>query len=205
MGSSHHGGGEMRLYFFAPQILRKICQASTETGPAPMARRSRRPGQRLRPQMQRAESPNRPLTVFAMLGHAPPANSPPLSGKSFAIPRLALMLALGFSSGLPFLLIFSTQSAWLREAGVSRSAIGLMSYCALAFTFKFAWAPFIDRVRSAAARRAGSGGGAAGCCSRRSASRSGLAGLAFGAPAQIARPGASASPSSPPSPPRRRT
>ena len=42
-------------------------------------------------------------------------------------PRLALMLALGFSSGLPFLLIFSTQSAWLREAGVSRSAIGLMS------------------------------------------------------------------------------
>jgi PAT family beta-lactamase induction signal transducer AmpG len=32
-------------------------------------------------------------------------------------PRLALMLALGFSSGLPFLLIFSTQSAWLREAG----------------------------------------------------------------------------------------
>ncbi len=59
-------------------------------------------------------------------------------------PRLALMLALGFSSGLPFLLIFSTQSAWLREAGVSRSAIGLMSYAALAFTFKFAWAPFID-------------------------------------------------------------
>jgi MFS transporter, PAT family, beta-lactamase induction signal transducer AmpG len=59
-------------------------------------------------------------------------------------PRLALMLALGFSSGLPFLLIFSTQSAWLREAGVSRSAIGLMSYAALAFTFKFAWAPIID-------------------------------------------------------------
>src|SRR5271155_5721875 len=59
-------------------------------------------------------------------------------------PRLALMLALGFSSGLPFLLIFSTQSAWLREAGVSRSAIGLMSWCALAYSFKFAWAPFID-------------------------------------------------------------
>ena len=39
-------------------------------------------------------------------------------------PRLALMLALGFSSGLPFLLIFSTQSAWLREAGVSRGESG---------------------------------------------------------------------------------
>src|SRR5271167_3315400 len=60
-------------------------------------------------------------------------------------PRLALMLTLGYSSGLPFLLIFSTQSAWLRDVGVSRSAIGLMSYCTLAFTFKFAWAPFIDR------------------------------------------------------------
>jgi PAT family beta-lactamase induction signal transducer AmpG len=58
--------------------------------------------------------------------------------------RLALMLALGFSSGLPFLLIFSTQSALLREAGVSRSDIGLMSYVALAFTFKFLWAPVID-------------------------------------------------------------
>jgi PAT family beta-lactamase induction signal transducer AmpG len=70
--------------------------------------------------------------------------SPPLA-TILRDPRLALMLALGYSSGLPFLLIFSTQSAWLREAGVSRSAIGLMSYCALAFTFKFAWAPFIDR------------------------------------------------------------
>jgi len=62
-----------------------------------------------------------------------------------ADPRLALMLALGFSSGLPFLLIFSTQSAWLREAGVSKADIGLMSYCALAFSFKFLWAPIIDR------------------------------------------------------------
>jgi PAT family beta-lactamase induction signal transducer AmpG len=73
----------------------------------------------------------------------PPRKSPPLR-EILRDPRLALMLALGFSSGLPFLLIFSTQSAWLREAGVSRSAIGLMSYAALAFTFKFAWAPFID-------------------------------------------------------------
>jgi PAT family beta-lactamase induction signal transducer AmpG len=59
-------------------------------------------------------------------------------------PRVALMLALGFSSGLPFLLIFSTQSAWLREAGVTRTEIGLLSYVALAYTFKFLWAPVID-------------------------------------------------------------
>jgi len=61
-------------------------------------------------------------------------------------PRLALMLGLGFSSGLPFLLIFSTQSAWLREAGVSRTEIGLLSYVALAYTLKFLWAPVIDAV-----------------------------------------------------------
>ena len=74
----------------------------------------------------------------------PRRKSPPLS-QVLRDPRLALMLALGFSSGLPFLLIFSTQSVWLREVGVSRSAIGLMSYAALAFAFKFAWAPIIDR------------------------------------------------------------
>jgi PAT family beta-lactamase induction signal transducer AmpG len=58
------------------------------------------------------------------------------------------MLPLGFSSGLPLLLIFSTQSAWLREAGVSRPAIWLMSYAALAFTFKFAWAPFFEAAEA---------------------------------------------------------
>ncbi len=59
--------------------------------------------------------------------------------------RLAFMLALGFSSGLPFLLIFSTQSARLREAGISLTDIGLISYVALAYSFKFLWAPLIDR------------------------------------------------------------
>ena len=41
--------------------------------------------------------------------------------------RLALMLALGFSAGLPFLLVFSTLSAWLREAGIARTEIGFLS------------------------------------------------------------------------------
>ena len=97
--------------------------------------------------------------------------------------RLALMLALGFSSGLPFLLIFSTQSAWLREAGVSRSAIGLMSYAALAFTFKFAWAPFIDEydpplVGRWLGRRRG------WMLIAQLGVAAGLSGLAFGAPAE---------------------
>jgi PAT family beta-lactamase induction signal transducer AmpG len=98
-------------------------------------------------------------------------------------PRLALMLALGFSSGLPFLLIFSTQSAWLREAGVSRSAIGLMSYAALAFTFKFAWAPFVDEydpplVGAWLGRRRG------WMLTAQLGVAAGLSGLAFGAPAE---------------------
>jgi PAT family beta-lactamase induction signal transducer AmpG len=63
----------------------------------------------------------------------------------FADKRLALMLALGFSSGLPFLLVFSTQSAWLREAGVSKEHIGLISWVALAYSLKFLWAPLLDQ------------------------------------------------------------
>ncbi len=59
--------------------------------------------------------------------------------------RLAIMLALGFSAGLPYLLVFSTLSAWLREAGIARTEIGFLSYVALAYSFKFVWAPIIDR------------------------------------------------------------
>ena len=114
---------------------------------------------------------------------APHRQSPPLS-QVLRDPRLALMLALGFSSGLPFLLIFSTQSAWLREAGVSRSAIGLMSYARARLHLQVRLGADHRPLRSARLRRAGSAVGAAGCCSPRSASRSGLAGLAFGEPAQ---------------------
>ena len=55
------------------------------------------------------------------------------------------MLPLGFSAGLPFLLVFSTLSAWLREAGVSRTEIGLLSWVGFAYAWKFLWAPVIDR------------------------------------------------------------
>ncbi|GGC47719.1 AmpG family muropeptide MFS transporter [Chelatococcus reniformis] len=66
--------------------------------------------------------------------------------RAFTEPRLAIMLALGFSSGLPFLLVFGTLSAWLREAGVSRTEIGMLSWVALAYSLKFIWAPAIDRI-----------------------------------------------------------
>jgi MFS transporter, PAT family, beta-lactamase induction signal transducer AmpG len=55
------------------------------------------------------------------------------------------MLGLGFSSGIPFLLVYVTQSAWLSEAKVPISILGLMSELTLAYKFKFVWAPFLDR------------------------------------------------------------
>ena len=59
--------------------------------------------------------------------------------------RIALMLPLGFSAGLPFLLVFGTLSAWLREAGISRTEIGLLSWIGFAYAWKFLWAPVVDR------------------------------------------------------------
>ena len=61
-------------------------------------------------------------------------------------PRVIAMLFLGFSAGLPFLLIFSTLSAWLAEAGVERSTIGFFSWLGITFSIKVLWAPIVDRT-----------------------------------------------------------
>ncbi len=61
-------------------------------------------------------------------------------------PRVIAMFFLGFSAGIPLLLIFSSLSLWLREAGVERHAVTFFSWAALAFSFKFIWAPLIDRL-----------------------------------------------------------
>ncbi len=61
-------------------------------------------------------------------------------------PKVLAMLFLGFSAGLPFMLVFSTLSAWLRQAGIERTAIGMLSWVGLVFTLKFFWAPIVDRV-----------------------------------------------------------
>lgn len=60
--------------------------------------------------------------------------------------RVLILFAFGFSSGLPILLVFSTLSFWLREAGVSRASIGFFSWIALAYAFKWVWSPFVDRL-----------------------------------------------------------
>lgn len=66
--------------------------------------------------------------------------------KVYAEPASLRMLSLGFSAGLPLLLVFGTLSFWLREAGVDRSTIGHMSWVGVAFGFKWAWAPLVDRL-----------------------------------------------------------
>jgi len=60
--------------------------------------------------------------------------------------RSIALLLLGFSAGLPLLLIFSSLSLWLREAGVERSTVTMFSWAALFYSFKFIWAPLVDLV-----------------------------------------------------------
>jgi PAT family beta-lactamase induction signal transducer AmpG len=56
------------------------------------------------------------------------------------------MVLLGFSAGLPFLLVFSTLSAWLSTAGVDRTTIGFFSWIGITYSIKVFWAPVIDRL-----------------------------------------------------------
>ncbi len=60
--------------------------------------------------------------------------------------RVVTILFLGFSSGLPLLLVFSTLSLWLKDEGVTKTMIGLFALVRTPYTFKFLWAPLIDRV-----------------------------------------------------------
>ncbi len=60
--------------------------------------------------------------------------------------RVVAMAFLGFSAGLPFLLVFSTLSFWLREAAISRSLIGFFSWVGITYSIKVFWAPVVDRI-----------------------------------------------------------
>jgi len=65
---------------------------------------------------------------------------------SLGQPKVAVMLMLGFSSGLPFFLSGNTLGYWLRDAGTTLAAIGFLSWVGLAYSLKFLWAPIVDRV-----------------------------------------------------------
>ncbi len=62
----------------------------------------------------------------------------------YAEPAALRMLFLGFSAGLPLLLVLGTLSFRLREAGIDRATIGYLSWVGLAYGFKWAWAPLVD-------------------------------------------------------------
>lgn len=62
-------------------------------------------------------------------------------------PRVAGMAALGFSSGMPFMLTGATFGYWLRDEGTELTAIGFLSWVGLAYTFKVFWAPMVDKVK----------------------------------------------------------
>lgn len=65
---------------------------------------------------------------------------------SYSQPRVLALFFLGFAAGLPYLLVFSTLSAWLTEAGVSRATIGFFSWVGITFSIKVLWAPVVDRL-----------------------------------------------------------
>jgi PAT family beta-lactamase induction signal transducer AmpG len=77
-----------------------------------------------------------------------PANKPTWAQSFTALwdRRVLILALLGFSAGLPILLIFSSLSLWLLEAGVERKAVTFFSWAALGYSFKFVWAPLVDRM-----------------------------------------------------------
>src|ERR1700756_3026791 len=68
------------------------------------------------------------------------------SFREYLNPKVLTMLALGFSSGLPFNLVGNTLGYWLRDEGTRLAAIGFISWVGLAYSLKFVWAPFLDRL-----------------------------------------------------------
>jgi PAT family beta-lactamase induction signal transducer AmpG len=63
----------------------------------------------------------------------------------FIQPKMATLLALGFSSGLPFYLTSKTLQAWMTTAKVDLATIGFFSLVTLPYSLKFVWAPVMDR------------------------------------------------------------
>ena len=66
--------------------------------------------------------------------------------RAFSQPPVIAMFFLGISAGIPLLLIFSSLGLWLREAGIERATVTYFSWAALGYSFKFVWAPLIDKL-----------------------------------------------------------
>jgi PAT family beta-lactamase induction signal transducer AmpG len=89
-------------------------------------------------------------SIAAMASAAPDHVQAPAASRGLAVygERTTLvMMVLGFAAGLPYLLIFDTLSAWLRDVGLTLEVIGFFSLATLVYSFKFLWAPLVDRTR----------------------------------------------------------
>ncbi len=94
------------------------------------------------------------LSTAADAARSPSATAPvnpvrPTWGQTLRVylePATLRMLLLGFSAGLPLLLVFGSLSFWLREASIDRTTIGYLSWIGLAYGFKWVWAPLVDRL-----------------------------------------------------------
>jgi PAT family beta-lactamase induction signal transducer AmpG len=75
--------------------------------------------------------------------------------RDYLQPRILTMLALGFSSGLPFLLVGNTFGYWLADEKIKLTAIGFLSWVGLAYSLKFLWAPILDRVNAPLLKKLG--------------------------------------------------
>jgi MFS transporter, PAT family, beta-lactamase induction signal transducer AmpG len=87
--------------------------------------------------------PDAPLTEGAVVPPRPPWSQ---VLRTYVEPASLRMFALGFSAGLPLLLVLGTLSFRLREAGIDRATIGFLSWVGLAYAFKWCWAPLVDRM-----------------------------------------------------------
>ena len=90
-----------------------------------------------------------PVTDSGSIAPTKPELTKPTWRQTFLVylePATARMLLLGFSAGLPLLLVLGTLSFWLREAGIDRTTIGYLSWVGLAYGFKWVWAPLVDRL-----------------------------------------------------------
>src|SRR3954470_21921991 len=74
---------------------------------------------------------------------------------ALATRKSAIMLAFGFSSGLPFALLIGTLNAWLGESKINLATIGVLSWIGLCYSFKFLWSPIVDRVKLPGLERLG--------------------------------------------------
>ncbi|GAP35480.1 MFS transporter [Piscinibacter sakaiensis] len=74
-----------------------------------------------------------------------PRPAAPLAQRLAALHRLAVVVLLGFASGLPLALTGQAMQAWLSVSGVDLATIGLLGAVGLPYTFKFLWAPLMDR------------------------------------------------------------